>query len=411
MNEREVLQHRAAELFLAGNHRGYLDYSVGLGKCKIAIEIIDVLSTLLNKSNFLIGVPNRNLIEEWILEFNKWNKNELLKYVTFTTHKSAYLYLNESIDLYISDECHKEITEIYSRNLDFEYYLGLSGSLNKKKKGVLESKGIACIDTITQLEATDRGIVNEVSLIKVEYELSDSLYERKYLKTKYKTSDKRRYKYYDDLFAKLKTELYSLGYTSLGSNVYEYIKSDYLKKTKPDDFKLLSSYANVVTQRRKLLLTSNTSILLSKMILHRIKEGTFLDDIKSSRAIVFSEDIATIDKICDYSVHSKKLKNKKDNSELNNKTILDFNQKEFDVLGASKMINMGTNFTDLSIAIYQSFTSSHEDYIQRGGRLTRLDKDDCGFNIYLVAKGTVMESWFNNISQGKEVRIITLNAE
>lgn len=401
MTQNEI-QEKAVQLFIENNYRGYLDYSVGVGKSKITIDIIDHVKSRLDNPNILIGIPMLNLQENWEKEFIKWGKEELLQYVKFTSHRSAYKYLDTEVDLYIGDECHLELTHKYKANLGFPNYLGLSGTISENKEVILFENNVPRIDKITQKEAVDLGFINKTVFIKVEYELSSKL-DVEIIGKNFKTSDLKNYNYYHNLFNECKLQLASLGYESIGTNVYSYLESEHFKKQDPKAYELMSKMSFAMSRRKKILFTSNSSVRCARMVYNLLVSGSLIHEIKDPRVIVFGEETETLDRICKNTVHSNKHKNKKECAKINKGTIERFNNKEFKALAASKQVNQGQNFVDLNVAIYQSYNSSSTNKGQRDGRLARLPKNRIGYNIYLVAKGTVMESWFNNLSANEDV--------
>lgn len=395
-------QERAVQLFIENNYRGYLDYSVGVGKSKIALDIIAHIKSKIDSPNIIIGIPMLNLRENWKKEFIKWGKEELLQYVKFTSHKSAIKYLNTKVDLYIGDECHHELTHKYKANLGFPNYLGLSGTLTEKKEALLVEFDVPRIDKITQKEAVDLGFINKTVFIKVEYELSTKL-DVDIVGKYFKTSDLKNYNYYNNLFNECKDKLANLGFFSVGTDAYSYLNSTYFKNNNPEAYELMSKMSFAMSRRKKILFTSNSSVRCARMVYNLLVSGSLIPEIKDPRVIVFGEETETLDRICKNTVHSNKHKNKKECARINKDTIERFNKKEFRALAASKQVNQGQNFVDLNVAIYQSYSSSSVNKGQRDGRLARLPKSQIGYNIYLVAKGTVMESWFNNLSANEDV--------
>lgn len=409
---RDELHEKAVESFIELNYRGYLDYSVGVGKSKITIDIVEHLVSKDPDSAILIGIPTLNLEQNWINEFKKWNKEHLLQNVKFTTHKSAFKHLNTKVDLYVGDECHLELTHVYRANLMFKNYLGLSGTISEKKRSLLAECNVPLISRITKKEAREAKFINKAVFIKVEYELSSKA-DVEIKGKNFKTSDLKSYQYYDKLFRDCREELEKRGYTSVGTNVYSYVSSEYFKKTNPEEHALMSKMSFAMSRRRSILINSNSSVRCARQVYNLLVSGNLIQEIKDPRIIVFSEETKTLERICTNTVHSNKHKNKKECDRINKDTIDRFNKKEFKALGAAKSMNQGQNFVDLNVAMYQSYSSSDTDKEQRDGRISRLHIDKIGYNIYLVAKNTVMESWFNNLSKDEEVtvypKVLTFN--
>ena len=55
MTQNEI-QERAVQSFIDNNYRGYLNYSVGIGKTKIAVDVVNHIANTVTNPIILIGI-------------------------------------------------------------------------------------------------------------------------------------------------------------------------------------------------------------------------------------------------------------------------------------------------------------------------------------------------------------------
>ena len=149
--------------------------------------------------------------------------------------------------------------------------------------------------------------------------------------------------------------------------------------------------------RKELLLSSNSSVQLTKKLINKITNEKIIDKPK---ILVFSESISHIESICDNTVHSgKKLEENKD-------IIHDFSKANTGILGACKGLTVGVTLPGVNCGIYSSYFSSRRNASQRIGRTIRDAKADIANNFYLVAKNTQQVEWLKTMLQDVDRKYI-----
>lgn len=105
----EILQ----EVLAIPNTNKLLQLSTGVGKSKLAIELINQIKPT---GKILIVVPRLVLIQNWKDEFIKWNYEKYLPQVEFVTYVSLPKLMGNNYDINVMDECFKGDTEILTNS-------------------------------------------------------------------------------------------------------------------------------------------------------------------------------------------------------------------------------------------------------------------------------------------------------
>lgn len=370
--------------------------SPGLGKTRASLLIMDSYYKEDSKREIYVSLPRMNLQNTWVKEMKENNFNHLLEITVFTTHAS--LYKIDNIHLLVIDEVDKSITPKKHINLGIsEHVLGITGTLTEPKRLKALEYGVEVLKEVSVKDAVKYGFINDTKYGIVRYDLSDE----KNIPIKMKngntfmTSDASSYEYYDIMFNEAKEDLYCLGYSSIGNNVYKYLQSKTFRQDYPIAYKEMLKYSRGINGRKKVLRTSKSSLQAVRLIHRMITNGKLLD-VPEARFIVFHEDIETLEKLVKHVVHSKTKSTPTKSAKFNATVVEDFNNKLFNSIGAAKMLSEGHNLIDLYIALHPTYNSSTTEAIQQNGRLSRLDKDSIGYNIYFVARNTVQEVWLKN---------------
>lgn len=394
--QRDKLQIEIYKSWVDNDRQGLIIGGTGIGKGRIGIMSVDDQLKEKPSARIMIFAPTHVIINTWKDEFRKWGLEKYIERITFNCYNSSVKFVGEEFDLVIADEFHCALTPVYSKFFlenKINRLLCLTATIDGKEKEKLLSKITKVIYTKPSDAAAEEGLVNEVQHIAIYYDLD----ERKNIKVANSkgglyVSEKDNYNLYDKMFKKAKGDLFDLGYTSLGKNAFFLVKNHRI----PVGHKqILYRYITSMRKRKDILLLSDTSARISKFLSSELKreksEIKKIINIQPEKILIFAELTDQIKKITENCVHSKQ-------SEKTNKEVIgSFNNGEIDILGSCKSLTMGVNLTGANVAIYDSYFSSKTNAQQRAGRSRRIATDQKACNIYLVAKDTQMEEWFNNM--------------
>lgn len=352
------------------------------------------------KNNIVISCPNSGLYDNWRSEISKHAYTHLTDYIQYTTHTSVSK-ITKTIDLLVIDEVDKSLTDKTHSNLNICHnILGLTGTLTAKKEKLALKYNVPVLSRITMEQAVEYGFINKTKFGTVYFDLStEKNIEVKYKKGSFYVSERSQYDYFDGLFEECKEELYFMGYRSLGTNVYKYLMSERFKNEYPEHYTVMQKYSMAINGRKKVITTSQSAITSVRKI-HKLISQRKLIDVPEARAIIFHERIEQLEKICKNVVHGRTGKTKKESEILNALTLERYNNKEFNVIGSCKQLVAGTNLVDTYLAYHLGFNGSERDTLQKNGRISRLDVDQIGYNLFFLPRDTIQESWLNNALNG-----------
>lgn len=348
--QRAEVQELAIQKFLE-HKEGILHISMGVGKTKIGIDILD------ENSKTLIVAPYTSVLETWKEEFKKWNKSD--KNATYTTTASLGKHTNKVFDLIILDEIHLYSVNQLSKIPDGPV-LGLSGTISENTKAFIKEQiDLNVIFDYTLEDAIRDGIIADYRIKVVEVMLDD---KDKYVEggTKAKpflTTEKAQYDYLTKQFNSLKfAEWGAIG---------------------PAKKKYVMLKMQIASKRARLIYSCKSKLEAAKKVIN-------IND--NSRLLIFTTLTESANQLSDYQFHSK---SDKDNLEL-------FSSGKIDKLAVVNMANVGLNIKPLNKAVVHQFQSSEETAQQRMGRLLRLEYNnpEKRAEIWVICLvGTVDEEW------------------
>lgn len=348
--QRHEVQYAARQTFLE-HKEGILHISMGVGKTKIGIDILD------ESKKTLVAAPYKSVLETWKEEFKKWDKSD--KNVTYTTTASLGKHTDKTFDLVILDEIHL-FSENQLNKIPKGPVLGLSGTISDNtKEFIREITGLEVIFNYTLENAIRDGIIADYKIKVVEVILDA---KDKYVTggTKLKpflTTEQAQYDYLTKQFNQLKFAEWN----AFGA-----------QKKKYSMLKM-----QIASKRAKLIYSCKTKIEAAKKVINKHDE---------SRLLIFTTLTESANQLSDYQYHSKA---DKDNLDL-------FSSGKIDKLAVVNMANVGLNIKPLNKAVVHQFQSSEETAQQRMGRLLRLEYNnpDKVAEVWVICLvNTVDEEW------------------
>jgi len=342
--KREEIQLKAIEA-TDGHKRCGLGLATGVGKTLVGLMHMHKNTTGLMK--VLVVAPKTSIFKSWKDEAIKFNLEDLLDRIEFTTYLSLSKKDPSLYDALYLDECH---SLLYSHGVFLENFkgkiLGLTGTPPKREnseKGEMVSDYCPIIYTYVTDDAVESNILNDYRVIVHELHLSNK----------------------KDIEVKAKGKVF---YTSEVAN-YDYW-STRVENARPGKDKQISS-----VMRMKAMMEYPSKERYAKELLKSI----------NSKCIVFANTQDQADRMCTHSYHSNN-----PNSETN---LQDFKAGNITKLSCVMQLNEGVNIPGLKQGIIMHAYGNERKASQRIGRLLRLNPDDKAIVHILCYIGTVDEKW------------------
>lgn len=371
MTKRDKKQEEIkAPVITAAKQLGFIHHTIiastGIGKSKIAMDLIQALKEIIKFDKILILVDNTKLRDSnWKDDFDKWGLSDMYKsIVEMNTYQTAYKWDKElSKYLIIADEADFAFTSLEGYGKFFKTYkncniLGMTGYVTENKRSFME-KHLPCLFEYTQEQAQSDGILNSTPITFVKYDLGkikNITIEYANKTKKFVQSENASYNYTEDQIRKTVIAL------SKANAVGDSVKIDKLH----GDLKRQGNY------RASVIYKSLASVNMTKGLLKYISK---LDDV--SKTVIFSKRTEQSDKISPHTYHNKKSK------EVNEKTFNDFNSGLIREMALVDKINRGVNMVNLNYAIWETFDGSDTKLRQKLGRMMRLDPSDLA-NLFIL---------------------------
>lgn len=423
---RESFCQKVEQMWRANNCKGIVLGGTGVGKTRLIVNACIDKLTREPMAKIVLGSPTTRLRDITIkAEFEKWGATNLWYRLRSACYQTLRSETGSYYDLVIFDEVDKALTPEHFKfllNNKYKEFLGLSATLEGREKQQMAESIAPVIYRYSTVEAANDGLINKSMNIAVYYNL-DTVNKTVPITFKkggkemtfYKT-EKESYDYYNEIFTENKLKLANLGYTTLGANVYQFLKQ---KDLSAEALKLLRKYEYGMRKRKDLLLRLPSAATMTKSLISSLQDKQKREKLETfigyelpeqPKILVFAEFTEFIDSICSHTVHSNKSDKKKENDLINQQTVADFNNNKITVLGSCQSLNVGENLVGANVSIFPSYYSSETNSQQRTGRSTRLPIDELAFNFYLVAKNTQMVKWFDSMTGHlNKDEFITLN--
>jgi len=401
------------------NAIGILEAVTGFGKTFVAV--LAILRYNKNKPSGTIHVivPSSKLYEDWTKEKGHIKNYDLRNIEVFVIN--TYISEVRHCDLMIADEVHHYANPdsvhwnlLVKKNI-FNYFLGLSGSINKEERQYLEREGIKVLLNITEEFATKHGFITDSITYNLSLNLTD--YDRDIMEDLDKKVKLYQAKFeYDFGLAKV-----CLGRTQVSKDT----RMAYARKQEWNGERdhvwspqAIGKYAaflfKYIRERKELLYNAEAKLdavaeLVEKFPVKTIVfcETTYLanriSEVLGSKCRSYHTKVET--EIREIKIYNKgKITTKQ--KKFGRKKLLDEALELFedpysgvDVLAAVKSLNEGYDVKNIEFIIMASYPSTVRDNTQREGRGKRIDvenKDKKALIVNLYIKNSQEEKWINS---------------
>jgi superfamily II DNA or RNA helicase len=333
-----------------GKRRCSVVLGTGVGKTLVGLNHIDQNTTPLMR--VLIVAPKKSIFQSWKDDAVKFDKEELLNRMTFTTYLSLNkhnphdynaVYLDEAHSLLDS---HRGFLQLFGGKI-----LGLTGTPPKRdysEKGRLVQEFCPVVFTFKADDAVENKILNDYQIVVHQLKLST---EKNYLVDmggkKWMTDEESNYVYWSRRI-------------DVGSGNMHMLR----------------------VMRMKALMEYPSKENYTKILMKSI----------NTKCIVFANTQAQADKLCEYSYHS----NNKESEE----NLRMFKAGEITKLSTVMQLNEGVNIPNLRQGIIMHAYGNERKASQRIGRLLRLNPDEKAIVHILCYMDTVDEKWVKEALEG-----------
>jgi len=337
-----------------------LALATGVGKTLVGLLHVEKNCTPL--MNVLVVGPTRTILNEWKVQAHKFDKENLLNQITFSTYLSLNKHNPNDYDTVYLDECHnltdkhREFLENYNGKV-----LGLTGTPPKhdySEKGKMVNEFCPIVYSYLTDDAIDANILNDYKIIVHELHLGTSKDVEVSTKSgSFMTSEALNYQYWT----------HRLESSSSGS------KSQQMARV----------------LRMKALQTYPSKEKYTKL----------LADSITSKCIIFANTQDQADRLCTHSYHS--------NNPDSKTNLDDFKVGNITKLSCVLQLSEGVNIPELKQGIIMHAYGNERKSVQRIGRLLRLNPDDTAVVHILCYMGTVDEKWVKDALEGYDQSKIT----
>lgn len=333
-----------------GKRRCSVVLGTGVGKTLVGLNHIERNTTPLMR--VLIVAPKKSIFQSWKDDAVKFDKEELLNRMTFTTYLSLNkhnphdynaVYLDEAHSLLDS---HRGFLQLYTGKI-----LGLTGTPPKRgysEKGKLLNEFCPVVYTFKADDAIENKILNDYQIVVHQISLSE---EKDYLVTmkgkQFYTSEEQNYTYWSRRI-------------DIGSGNMHMLR----------------------VMRMKAMMEYPSKEKYTKLLMDWI----------NSKCIVFANTQAQADRLCQHSYHS----GNKDSEE----NLQMFKNGEITKLSTVLQLNEGVNIPNLKQGIIMHAYGNERKASQRIGRLLRLNPDDKAIVHILCYVNTIDEKWVKEALEG-----------
>jgi superfamily II DNA or RNA helicase len=357
-------QSKAIKSWVNNNYLGTINAVTGFGKCKVGLDAINLVynqaieaKANIDKFSILIVTPTTEIKKEWVKEFKKWKMLHILKHVDIQCVNTCSKYNNRSYSIGIFDEVHNYLGNTFYnvfKNNNFKRKICLSASIPSEHfhQLFIEQK-CPIIYKMNIDKALELELINNFKVYNIGVHLTKA--------------ENRRY-------------------TFLTNKINEASLKGY-------------NAWDLIGQRKNLVYDASSKYKL-------------LEDIKqyfNSYGIIFTQSKKSVERVKDIVdnclVHHSGLTPKKRTEVI--KLFSDGRTKE-KILSSAMTLDEGVTLPRLQFAIILANTSKEKQFIQRTGRVVRLEENKKeSIIIRIYCKNTVEENWIKK-SQDK-VKNIYIN--
>ena len=343
MITRDLVQHQALKEAMQFKRSG-LQLATGAGKTKVGLDYITVLP---DTYKVLVVAPKIDIFKSWIDDAKKFEVEELLDRITFSTYLSLTKHNPEEYDIVILDEAHSlKATALPFLNSYRGRILGLTGT---PPKYLTSEKGQLMMEyyPIKYVFKTDKAVENEI------------------------LNDYHIFVHYLDL-NRNKTMQTKQGWMTSERAHYDWISREI-------DGAIGNSLMFKTIQRINFLKQFDTKEHYAKNLLEQLDQ--------KEKIIIFANTIDQAERLCKHSHHSK---NK-------NSPLEAFKTGEITRLSCVEQLSEGVNIPNLKNAIIlHSYSGGSPKAQQKFGRMLRLPTDQTATVHILCYRNTVDEKWVSD---------------
>ena len=343
MITRDLVQHQALKEAMQFKRSG-LQLATGAGKTKVGLDYITVLP---DTYKVLVVAPKIDIFKSWIDDAKKFEVEELLDRITFSTYLSITKHNPEEYDILILDEAHSlKATALPFLNSYRGRILGLTGT---PPKYLTSEKGQLMMEyyPIKYVFKTDKAVENEI------------------------LNDYHIFVHYLDL-NRNKTMQTKQGWMTSERAQYDWISREI-------DGAIGNSLMFKTIQRINFLKQFDTKEDYTKNLLEQLDQ--------KEKIIIFANTIDQAERLCKHSHHSK---NK-------NSPLEAFKTGEITRLSCVEQLSEGVNIPNLKNAIIlHSYSGGSPKAQQKFGRMLRLPTDQTATVHILCYRNTVDEKWVSD---------------
>ena len=356
---RQELQNIAVNTWLESNRKNTLVISTGVGKTKIAIDILKEV-----KPASVLLLTNSTQLRDinWNDEFTKWGYDS--SNVVSECYQTVFRWEGRTFDFVIGDEI-DFIADQYIKffhNNTCKNILGLTGFVTEEKRELINT--IAPIIYETNVEdLQESNILNKTEFVFIEYPMSTEKNIERKLKTggRFYVSENDEYKYWDKVFQQsmiVKTQI---------EKKYKMLHQSY--EDKKDHQAAHWKFISAASKRKKILHKLQSTVQVTKNLIAHIHS-------KPNNKILIFNTLTEIADLLPNPYHGK--------SDVEDKGIEKLNLGEINTLSSVKKIVRGTNLVKVNYLIRATFDGSEVDFFQSHGRLMRLAIDKIATYIILI---------------------------
>ena len=342
MTKRDQIQQNAL-IEVIKYKRSSAVMSMGSGKTKLGLMHMQYY--LHDQSRYLVVAPKRSIFQSWIDDCKKFECEELLEHITFTTYLSLSKNKTDYDCVYL-DEMHSLLdTHLDWLNSYRGRILGLTGTAPKRgSKADIVYKYCPVKFTYTVDTAIDDKILNdyEIHVHTMPLDTRNNIKKESKKTGIWYTSEHKQYSFWNS--------------------------------------KLQNASSDKEVRFLRIMRMKTLMSLPSKE-----KYATHLMNNTANKCIVFANTKEQADKLCRYSYYSG---NKKSEDNLQK-----FKDGTIDRLSCVLQLNEGINIPNLKEGIILHSYSNERKSNQRIGRLLRLNPDEKSIIHVLCYSNTIDETW------------------
>lgn len=364
----------------------YYELITGFGKTRLAIMLTQLCNLRHPDKDIFIVVPSTNLRDSWLGSKGHIAQNKLKNVHVFIVN--TYVKSKHKCGMLICDELHHYANEESTtfktvlERTQFNWFVGLSATLENNHKSFLHSKGIVSAGKITAKEAMDNKWISPYKILCVPIELNDVDRER-----------------YDKMHAEFNKHFATFNFDF--KFAMQCVKDSSARKSLATQLGWTEQKVNAAT------FNWNRNMKNRKHFLYHV-EAKIDAAIEVTQAlglptILFGQSIAGADRIADelgdvcVEYHSDMTKKQ---AKVNLKRLIDGRTK-VKCISSAKGLEEGFDLPGLEIGITWSRTSKALRANQVLGRICRYVEGKVAYMIELYVPETQDERWLKTSLKGQ----------